>query len=48
MDQKTADFRLSAQDDIAKQLGDVDYKLLKVLKKVGSLMIYLKILKIQK
>ena len=29
MDQKTADFRLSAQDDIAKQLGDVDYKTVK-------------------
>jgi hypothetical protein len=29
MDQKTADFRLSAQDDIAKQLGAVDYKAVK-------------------
>jgi len=29
MDQKTADFRLSAQDDIAKQLGEVDYKAVK-------------------
>jgi len=29
MDQKTADFRLSAQDDIARQLGEVDFKSVK-------------------
>ena len=29
MDQKTTDFRLSAQDDIARQLGEVDFKSVK-------------------